>query len=239
VGAELHRVARIGSTMDRLHQLAAAGAPAGTAVVADEQTGGRGSRGRPWHSPAGGLWLSVLYRPASAAGAELLSLRLGLAVAEALEEALPGLRIEIKWPNDLMLDQRKLGGILCEARWQGDAPGWIVAGVGLNVANPIRPLLGDSAVALAEVRPGVTPEGLLPAVLARLRRRMPAGEYLGAAEQELLASRDWLRGRQLRAPAPGRAEGIAPDGALLVRSPAGLAVVRGGSVELAGAASPR
>jgi BirA family biotin operon repressor/biotin-[acetyl-CoA-carboxylase] ligase len=60
VGAELHRVARLGSTMDRLHELAAAGAPAGTAVLAEGQTGGRGSRGRAWHAPAGGLWLSVL-----------------------------------------------------------------------------------------------------------------------------------------------------------------------------------
>lgn len=225
--------------MDRLHELAAAGAPAGTAVVAEEQTGGRGSRGRAWHAPAGGLWLSVLYRPESPSGTELLSLRLGLAVAQAIEEALPALRIGIKWPNDLMLGERKLGGILCEARWQGDAPGWIAAGIGINVANPIPPALGGAAVALAEVRPGVTPEALLSAVLARLRQPVLSGDRLMRPEQEQLAGRDWLRGRPLLAPAAGRAEGIGPDGALLIRSAAGLTAVRAGSVELAAAASPR
>jgi BirA family biotin operon repressor/biotin-[acetyl-CoA-carboxylase] ligase len=238
MSAELHRVARIGSTMDRLHQLAAAGAPAGTAVVAEEQTGGRGSRGRAWHAPVGGLWLSVLYRPDSPAGTELLSLRLGLAAADGLEDALPGLRIALKWPNDLMLGERKLGGILCEARWQGSR-GWIVAGVGLNVANPIPASLAGAAVGLAEARPGVTAEGLLAALLARLRAPLPDAERLAPGELERLAARDWLRGRPLAAPVPGRAEGIAPDGALLVRSGGELAVVRTGSVELAATASPR
>jgi len=225
--------------MDRLHELATAGAPAGTAVAAEEQTAARGSRGRAWQAPVGGLWLSVLYRPGSPAGTELLSLRLGLAVALVLEDALPGLRIGIKWPNDLMLGERKLGGILCEARWHGDAPGWIVAGLGLNVANPIPPSVGGTAVALAEARPGVTAEGLLPAVLARLRSRVPAGDLLTPVEQEQLAARDWLRGRALAAPVAGRADGIAADGALRVRNPTGLTVVRAGTVELAAAASPR
>src|SRR4051794_17490868 len=112
--------------MDRLHELAEQKAPAGTAVVAEGQTGGRGARGRPWHSPPGGLWLSVLYRPPAPGGLELLSLRLGLLVAAELEAAIPGLPVMLKWPNDLMLRDRKLGGILCEARWQGEAPGWIV-----------------------------------------------------------------------------------------------------------------
>lgn len=224
--------------MDRLHQLAAAGAPAGTAVVAEEQTAGRGSRGRSWYAPTGGLWLSLLYRPATPAGTDLLSLRLGLAVALVLENALPGLRIGIKWPNDLMLGERKLGGILCEARWHGDAPGWIVMGLGLNVTNPIPASVGGTAVALAEARPGVAADDLLPALLARLRGPLPAGD-LTPVEQEQLAARDWLRGRALAAPVAGRAEGIAADGALRVRTPTGFTLIRAGTVELAGAASPR
>jgi BirA family biotin operon repressor/biotin-[acetyl-CoA-carboxylase] ligase len=110
---ELLRFRAVHSTMDVLHDLAAEGAEAGTVVVADEQTGGRGSRGRGWRSPPGGLWLSALYRPGLAAGTELLSLRVGLAVAQAVEALATGLRVSIKWPNDLLLDGRKLGGILC------------------------------------------------------------------------------------------------------------------------------
>jgi BirA family biotin operon repressor/biotin-[acetyl-CoA-carboxylase] ligase len=236
MSAPLHRLARIGSTMDHLHELAAGGAPAGTAVVAEAQTGGRGSRGRVWESPPGGLWLSVLYRPATAAGAERLSLRLGLAVAEALEGVAPGLRVALKWPNDLILADRKVGGILCEARWQGESLGWIVAGLGLNVTNPVPEHLRGTAVALASAAADATVETLLPAILESLRRPPVERERLDADERRRLAERDWLRGRVIRAPLAGRVEGIAEDGALLVRSDHGITPVRAGHVELAEAA---
>src|SRR6185369_6775816 len=116
----------------------------------EAQTGGRGSRGRAWHSPPGGLWLSVMYRPPSPAGVELLSLRLGLLVATALEAAAPGLPVALKWPNDLMVGDRKLGGILCEARWQGESLAWVAAGLGLNVTNDIPDDVHLTATALAE-----------------------------------------------------------------------------------------
>jgi len=233
VAAELHRVGRIGSTMDRLHELAEQGAPAGTAVVAEAQTGGRGSRGRPWHSPPGGLWLSVLYRPPASGGMELLSLRLGLLAAAALEAPAPGIRVMLKWPNDLMLHDRKLGGILCEARWQGESPGWIVAGVGLNVTNPIPDDLRHTATALSEHLAGATVDAILPRMLDALRAPVVHVDRLTDDECRQLARRDWLRGRPLRAPLAGRAEGIAPDGALLVRTGERLAAVRAGHVEVA------
>ena len=236
MSAPLHRLGRIGSTMDHLHELAAGGAPAGTAVVAEAQTGGRGSRGRVWESPPGGLWVSVLYRPATAAGAELLSLRLGLAVAEALDGMAPGVRIALKWPNDLILADRKVGGILCEARWQGESPGWIVAGLGLNVTNPIPEHLRATAVPLASAAPDATVDTVLPTVLEALRRPPGERERLDAYERRRLAARDWLRGRMIRAPLAGRAEGIAEDGALLVRSGEGITPLRAGRVELAEAA---
>jgi BirA family transcriptional regulator, biotin operon repressor / biotin---[acetyl-CoA-carboxylase] ligase len=231
--AELHRAARIESTMDRLHELAADGAPAGTAVVAEAQTGGRGSRGRAWESPPGGLWLSLLYRPRSGAGAELLSLRLGLVVAEALENVAPSLRVALKWPNDLVLADRKVGGILCEARWQGESLVWIVAGVGVNVSNSIPEHLRATAVALASLAPEVTVGTLLPEVLERLRRPIAEEERLHRDELARLAARDWLRGRALRSPLAGRAAGIGEDGALLVRAGDVVTPVRAGHVELA------
>jgi BirA family biotin operon repressor/biotin-[acetyl-CoA-carboxylase] ligase len=228
------RFPTVGSTMDHLHELAAEGVAEGTIVVAGEQTSGRGSRGRTWRSPPGGLWLSALYRPGTPAGAELLSLRVGLAVAEAIEAVGSGVRVTIKWPNDLMLDDRKLGGILCEARWHGEELGWIVAGIGLNVSNPIPVELAASATRLADRLPDISPEALESPVTARLRALDPASDRLDPAELAALRERDWLRGRRLLAPVAGRADGIAEDGVLLVRDAGGTARgIRGGTVELA------
>jgi BirA family biotin operon repressor/biotin-[acetyl-CoA-carboxylase] ligase len=229
----LLRLEQVGSTMDALHELAQGGAPAGTAVVAVEQTGGRGSRGRVWASPRGGLWLSVLFRPTAVPGLELLSLRVGLAVAQALE-LLGAPTVGIKWPNDLMLGDRKLGGILCEARWQGNAPGWVAVGLGLNVVNETPPLLGAVATSLISVLPDVTPDDLLVPVLAALREVDPDAGVLTPRERTRFQSRDWLHGRPLRAPAEGVAAGLSPEGALLVRLAAGATTaVRAGTVELA------
>jgi BirA family biotin operon repressor/biotin-[acetyl-CoA-carboxylase] ligase len=233
VTARLQRVGRIGSTMDRVHQLAEQGAPAGTAVLAEAQTRGRGSRGREWHSPPGGLWLSVLYRPGSPLGVELLSLRLGLHVAEALESVAPGLGVMLKWPNDLMVSDRKLGGILCEARWQGESLAWVAAGLGLNVTNPIPDDLRSMATALGEHVPRASVEAILPDLLEALLHPLPESDRLTSDECRRLERRDWLRGRELRAPLAGRAEGIGPDGALLVRAGQELTAARAGHVELA------
>jgi BirA family biotin operon repressor/biotin-[acetyl-CoA-carboxylase] ligase len=219
--------------MDLLHELAGDGAEEGTVVVAGEQTSGRGSRGRPWQSGPGGLWLSALYRPRTPAGVELLSLRVGLAVAEAIE-GVTGLLVAIKWPNDLMLDDRKLGGILCEARWQGEDPAWIVAGVGLNLTNALPADLTCGAIRLADRRPGIGPDELEPAITRRLRKLEASRTRLESQELGVLRARDWLHGRRLQSPAAGHAEGIAEDGALLVRGSTGaLARVRAGTVELA------
>jgi BirA family biotin operon repressor/biotin-[acetyl-CoA-carboxylase] ligase len=231
---QLIRLPTVSSTMDLLHGLAADGAEAGTVVVAGEQTGGRGSRGRGWQSPPGGLWLSALFRPGVSAGVELFGLRIGLAVADAVEALGPGVPVHIKWPNDLMIGDRKLGGILCEARWQGESLAWVVAGVGINVANSIPADLAKIAIALADLLPGVTPDMVEPEVTTRLRALGPGLERLGPAELAGLRHRDWLHGRRLRGPAAGRAAGISEEGALLVRADSGATIaVRAGTVELA------
>lgn len=229
----LLRYRTVGSTMDLLHELAAGGAEAGTVVVAGEQSEGRGSRGRTWRSPPGGLWLSVLYRP-PAAGVELVALRVGLAMAEAIEALGRGVTVALKWPNDLMLKDRKVGGILCEARWQGDVLAWVVAGIGVNVTNTIPQEIGDRAVRLADVMAGATVEALESEVTTRLRRLDLGTERLPPAELTELRRRDWLLGRRLRGPVPGTAAGISDEGALLVRHEHGtVTAVRAGGVELA------
>ncbi|MDH4132023.1 MAG: biotin--[acetyl-CoA-carboxylase] ligase [Gemmatimonadota bacterium] len=219
------------STQDLIHRLAGEGAAAGAAVAARVQTAGRGSRGRGWESPLGGLWLSVLCRPPGDAGVEVLSLRAALAVAGAVEACVTGVHLGIKWPNDLMLGTRKVGGILCEARWQGNDLGWIAIGVGLNLSNPLSPAIEELAVALRTVARDVTPEAIAEPVAEAVAA---AGERQGpltSGELAAFGERDVLRGRRLVAPVPGIAIGVAPDGALLVGEAGGrITPVRSGGV---------
>lgn len=222
------------STMDVLHGLAQGGAPAGTAVVAEEQVAARGSRGQRWVSPAGGLWLSVLLRP-DPAGLELMGLRAALAVVEALDGAgLDGL-VRLKWPNDLMLHERKAGGILCEARWHGTDLGWVAVGLGLNVTNPPPAELETIATYLSTARPSLTAADLISPVVEALRAIARAAGPLTSDERTRYARRDWLLGRRLQGPLAGTAEGLGADGALLVRRADGAtAAVRAGTIVLAG-----
>jgi BirA family biotin operon repressor/biotin-[acetyl-CoA-carboxylase] ligase len=140
----------LASTSDRLKALARAGAPEWTTVLADRQTGGRGREGRAWASPPGGLYLSVLLRP-RLEKVGLLPLAAGVAVAEAAGEL--GVRVELKWPNDVLASGRKLAGILSEAASGPGGVEWVVLGIGINVAlDPARlsPELAGSATSLRE-----------------------------------------------------------------------------------------
>ncbi|MCR4395277.1 MAG: biotin--[acetyl-CoA-carboxylase] ligase [Candidatus Saccharicenans sp.] len=120
------------STMDFARRLAELNFPEGTAVVAGEQIAGRGTKGRSWHSARGkGLYVSFLLRPTTAS-LNLLPAAAGLAAAEAMEE-LSGVRVKLKWPNDLVHHNKKIGGILCEAGSSGRHADWVVAGIGLNL----------------------------------------------------------------------------------------------------------
>lgn len=132
---------RITSTNDFLKRLARRGAEAGTLVLADHQTAGRGRQGRPWQSPAGvGLWLSMILRPElSLELIGALPLAIAVVVAETLS-ALCGETFAVKWPNDILWQQRKVCGILCEAQITPVAHSnssnkldYVVAGIGINV----------------------------------------------------------------------------------------------------------
>jgi BirA family biotin operon repressor/biotin-[acetyl-CoA-carboxylase] ligase len=230
----LHRLASVGSTLDLLHQLAAAGAPHGTTIVAEEQTAGRGARGHLWHSPRGGLWLSRLVRPPNPMVAEVLSLRVGLALARALDALGDLPPVELKWPNDVLLEGKKAAGILCEARWQGPALGWVAIGLGLNVSNALPPDVAHSAIRLADFRADLTVDAVLIRLLAALDEIALDAATLSAAELSEFERRDWLRGRTLREPLEGTVLGLAADGALTVRTIDGrIAAARSGHVVLA------
>ena len=124
----------IGSTNDHLRALAKAGAPHGTAVLADHQTGGHGRRGRTFHSPEGvGIYLSLLIRP-DCPPTELMHLTCAVAVSmcDAVEAA-AGFRPQVKWTNDLVFGKRKLGGILTEIGFNAKGNvDWAILGIGIN-----------------------------------------------------------------------------------------------------------
>jgi BirA family biotin operon repressor/biotin-[acetyl-CoA-carboxylase] ligase len=197
------------STNDRARELAQAGAPHGTLVTAAEQTAGRGRQGRTWTAPPGSaLLLSVILRDPPS----LVPLAAALAVAEVA-----GAGAQIKWPNDVLLDDRKVAGILAEGRPQD---GWAVLGIGLNVALRIEdlpPELHDTAGTL-----GLEPADLEPTLerlLAALERTLELDE---AALLDAYRARDALRGREVSwATGRGRAAGIDGEGRLVVELPEG------------------
>jgi BirA family biotin operon repressor/biotin-[acetyl-CoA-carboxylase] ligase len=234
VAPVIHRFDRIESTQDLLHHLAANGAPGGTAVFAREQSAGRGSRGNEWDSAPGGLWLSVLCRPRDEEANRVLSIRAGLAASRTIESVVGIQRVRLKWPNDLMLQERKLGGILCEGRWSGGRLGWVAIGLGVNVANRLPTELALGSAALADVRPGLDPEMLLEPLVEALGRLSEVRGLLTPSELAAYASRDWLRRRRLREPVAGIARGITTSGELVVQQEDGAPVTcRAGHVVLA------
>jgi BirA family biotin operon repressor/biotin-[acetyl-CoA-carboxylase] ligase len=218
-------LARTASTLDDAHALAAAGAPAGTLVLAEEQTAGRGRAGRRWASSAGaGIWLTLIERPNDPAAVEVLSLRVGMAAARALDR-FAGQPVRVKWPNDLHVGARKLAGVLIEARWREGRPDWVAIGFGLNVVAPAE-------VPGAGLAPGVRRLEVLGELVPALRAAAGARGPLSAAEQERFAARDLARGRRCREPGPGMVLGITARGELRVAAAAGEATFRGGSLVL-------
>lgn len=206
----------VSSTMDVAHDLAQQGAAAGTAVLASRQEQGRGRSGRAWQSEAdAGLWLTLIERPDDLRALDVLSLRIGLELAGALSPLVDG-DIQLKWPNDLYVQQRKLSGILIEVRWRDGRPEWVTIGVGINRRVPAH---FEQA---AHVRSDVSRDALLLAVVPALRRAAAGRGPLSAEECEAWAARDFARGRAVTAPVAGHVEGISPAGAVLIRDSAGI-----------------
>jgi BirA family biotin operon repressor/biotin-[acetyl-CoA-carboxylase] ligase len=216
------------STNARARELAARGAPHGTVVSAAEQTAGRGRQGRVWSAPAGrALLCSVIVRSPP----RLLPLASGLAVAESCDRLAPdGARAQLKWPNDVLIDGRKVAGILVEGRPQDE---WALVGIGLNVAVGLEQLpleLRERAGTL-----GLGPEAVEPA-LAELLQALARWLSLDAQPRipDAFRARDALRDRRVAwGSSTGLAEGIDPDGRLLVRLDSGeLTALDSGEVHL-------
>jgi BirA family biotin operon repressor/biotin-[acetyl-CoA-carboxylase] ligase len=189
-GRPQHHFAVTDSTNERARSLALAGAPSGTVVTAEEQTAGRGRRGRSWSAPRGkALLYSAILRPL---GREhgLLPLAVPLAVCEAVESLAP-VRCAVKWPNDVWMEERKVAGVLIEAH----PPEWAVIGIGLNVAVEPGELPADLRHPATSIGHGATVDAALAGVNERLGRWVEASRE---AVLEEFRARDALRGRDLR-----------------------------------------
>ncbi len=219
----------IDSTNAAALELAETGASPGTIVVCREQTAGRGRGERKWHSPPGtGLYLSMIFRPRSPVLPPLVSVLAGLGVVAALDRAFPGLDPALKWPNDVVRDGSKMGGILAEAVSGGSGPRHLVVGVGLNVKSMARTLpraLKPRTTWIEAYVAGAELPAAADAVVSGLERwlRRPP-EMLDEGALDLLDRYDWLKNRRVEVTLPdeevgmsGVATGIAPDGALLFR----------------------
>jgi BirA family biotin operon repressor/biotin-[acetyl-CoA-carboxylase] ligase len=244
LGAPLFTLAVTGSTNDDAMNAARAGAEHGATFVADSQTSGRGRRGHRWSSPPGeNLTFSVLLRPRFAAEhAGAFTLAVGLAVRDVVARVIRA-SAQIKWPNDVLVNGRKLCGILVESQLQHGKIAALVVGVGLNVHMRDLPAeIAATATSLALEGAGVVErEALLCDILEALAARLEQYENGGlpALLPELLRH-DALSGRRVRIDATaGIARGIDASGALLVETAAStLASVVSGTVELLPDTSP-
>jgi BirA family biotin operon repressor/biotin-[acetyl-CoA-carboxylase] ligase len=216
----------IGSTMDVAHEMATQGAPTGTLVLADAQRTGRGRGGRQWASlPQQGIWMTLLERPVDNSTPGLLTIRVGISLASALDPFSKA-PIGLKWPNDLFVGARKLAGILVEARWHQTAPLWMAIGVGINVKDP------DPSTGGTGLRSGVDRFQVLSAAIPAIRSAARERGPLTSSELLAFEGRDVAVGRQCTAPIAGQVMGIAPTGELLVADAEGVRSCRAGSLVL-------
>ncbi len=230
----------LGSTNDRVKALAEDGAEPWTVVLAEAQTSGRGRGGKGWDSPTGmGIWLSVLVPSRGHEADALLSIRVAMAIAvvlEAMYDVEDGEErgIRLKWPNDLLLRGRKLGGILCETAGRGG----VVVGIGLNVGQrglDFPPELRTSAISLADgLGDAVSRPELAGAIVTAIRVAAGAGGgRLSEEELQAYLARDALLGERVETALGGRgvALGITPRGSLMLERDGGkLVEVLAGSV---------
>ena len=237
---KLHFSAATGSTNSDALAAARDGAPHGSVYFADEQTAGRGRGDHRWESNVGeGLYVSVLLRlDVPTVRLPLLPLVVGLAAVDAIRSA-SSLNADLRWPNDLLIGDRKTGGILVESKTDGDRLAFAVAGIGINVHQ------GGFDVGLAtpatslDIESGrlISRQALLVALLESLER-----EATGLVEQDahkriparVEHASTWIRGRRVEVHGPqaciGVTAGLDDRGFLLVKAGGGLIAVRTGGI---------
>ena len=232
-GFAVEVLCEVASTNSELMQRVRGGRTVPTLLVAEQQTAGRGRLGRDWHSASGDSLTFSLGLPLAPADWSGLSLAVGVSLAESLHP-----QVQLKWPNDLWLDDRKLGGILIETASTGqttDAPRHAVIGIGINIAPRAATGLATAPACLQELLPGIDPALALLRIAAALVLAVKVFERDGFARfQARFQARDALRERRivLSDGSAGTAHGVAENGALLVHTAGGMIAVTSSEVSV-------
>lgn len=240
--SHIHHFFRIGSTNAAAMESAAAGEPEGTVFFAEQQTAGRGRGGNSWESAASdGIYCSVVLRPQLApSDALLLSLIAGIAVAEAVEQS-TGLHPDLRWPNDVLIEERKFCGILTEMNAEATRVRYVVVGIGINVNQPsfpaeLEPIATSLRLAAGHEWSRVQlAAALLKSLDAWYRRLCSGGSAARAAIFQQFEQRSsFARSRLVHVDEEGGYEGVTEGldsrGFLLVRTEQGLRTVLSGGV---------
>jgi BirA family biotin operon repressor/biotin-[acetyl-CoA-carboxylase] ligase len=240
---KLHFLPVTQSTNTDALEAARAEAPEGSVFFADEQLAGRGRGAHAWHSAAGqGLYASILLRPSiPAARLPLLALAAGLAAASAIHR-IAALSVDIRWPNDLLIGQRKAGGILVEGKTESDEVAFAVVGIGINVHQRAFPAGVSTPATSLDQASGqiVSRQSLLIALLEALAEEALALESQARAldiPQRLEQASSWISGRRVQVHGPqtctGITAGLDENGFLRVQTTTGLVTVHTGGLRAA------
>lgn len=229
LGRKIYYLEVVSSTMDVAMELGMKAAPEGTTVLAETQTKGRGRLGREWFSPKyKGLYLSLILRPKILPGqAPLLTLLGAVSICEAIKEK-AGFEPQIKWPNDILLQHKKLGGILTELNAETDRTVFIVIGIGLNVNNDKHSLPANAASLKEQKGEKTSRVELLQELLRRVEENYLSFQGKGGgAILEKWRRMNVTLGRRIRVNfhkerLEGQAVDIDSDGSLLVRKDSGI-----------------
>lgn len=216
----IHYFPEIGSTMDAARELAKKGGRAGTIVVAERQTRGRGRLSREWLSPEGGIYITIVLRPKiSPAYAPRINLMAGAAVAATIRK-LFGLKAVLKWPNDVLIEGKKVCGILAEMDAEMDVVNFVNVGIGINANNSV-PQFEKTATSLKDILGmEISRKEFLSTLLAEIERRLPLlmkADSLAEWKNLSLTINNNVRVTSLGEEIIGRAIDIDATGALVLK----------------------
>jgi len=237
IGREIRYLPKISSTMDAAREAAGRGADAGTVIVAGEQTAGRGRLKREWISPRGSIAVSIILYPDIATIPYLMMIA-PLAAVHTIE-CIAGTKAQIKWPNDILINGKKVGGILIENELRGDKVAYSIVGIGINVDLDVagHPEIAATATSLhgENLRPDIM-RSLLEE-FEKLYLKLPGGggEIYKAWRDRLITLGQKVRAVSNESVIEGTAEAVDESGALYIRQPDGAMVkVVAGDVTLRG-----
>lgn len=220
------------STNAKVREMAQHGAAEGVTMIVERQTAGRGRRGRTFHSPEGGLYLSTLLRPAETVDPGLITCRAAVAAARAIE-SLCELKIAIKWVNDLYLNGRKVAGILAEGVIDPDGTlSAVVVGIGINLTGSLPAELDTIATTLEREGAILTREAVAAAFLNEWERVLDDPHFMEEYRRRNLVPGQDVTVMQGHATYPATALSITDNGHLVVHTADGLRELTSGEVSL-------